>query len=343
MNSVKYILLISLWLFYSISFADNLNVTISKNHLNFAETDSIICSFYLNKAAQTTIKFVNVFGGEEIFVEENKERNRGWHDLMIHSDTLKSINPSSGVYYMEISGNYNGQEFYFSSFQKPWGESIDLTSAKYNAQTQTVFYDLPKFSMTRVRIGLDDGILFRTLQNWKPINKGEYQIFWDGYDQSGEYYTQISNPRLTLEGFGLPKTVFYLDNPENPENKTLAIYLPEKYDQYCLSEMATKAWTNPGDISFDVEVEGKTENLEIKVKIPTTDKNQDELAQIYSETNELYISLNNNFLTETQDAEMSGEFSIAVPELPKGDHIIMFNYIFKNGAFAIGVKEFTAE
>ena len=197
--------------------------------------------------------------------------------------------------------------------------------------------------MVRVRIGLDDGILFRTLQNWKPTNQGDYQIYWDGYDQSGTYLTQITDPRLTLEGFGLPKTVFYLENPENPENKNQKINLPEKYDQYCLSEMAKRAWSNPGDIAFDVDVAGNSDELEINVSIPQTDLNQDQLAAIYSETNELYISLNNNFLTETQDAEMSDDFTIAVPELSEGNHVIMFNYIFKNGAFAIGVKEFTAE
>ena len=115
------------------------------------------------------------------------------------------------------------------------------------------------------------------------------------------------------------------------------------YDQYSLSEMAERAWNNPGDIAFDVEVAGKSKELEIKVNVPVTQLNQEILAPIYTETNELYISLDNNFLTETADAEMSGEFSIAVPELEKGNHVIMFNYIFKNGAFAIGVKKFTAE
>ena len=325
------------------SYSDNLNVDISKNYLNIGESDSIVYNFYLNKSANTTIKFVNVYGGDEIVIEENKTRKRGWQNVIVHSDSIKSINPSSGIYYLEIKGSFDDSEFNYTSFQKPWGENIDLTTANYNHQSQNVSYNIPKFSMVRVRIGLDDGILFRTLQNWKPNNEGAYQIFWDGYDQSGTYLTQISNPRLTLEGFGLPKTVFYLENPENPENKMSSIHLPENYDQYCLSEMAIKAWSNPGDIAFDVEVKGKSDDLEININVPLSEQNDEQLAQIYSPTNELYISLNNNFLTETQDADLSGEFSIAVPELPKGDHVIMFNYIFKNGAFAIGVKEFTAE
>ena len=344
MKTIRYSMLTSLLMVItSLTYSDNLNVTISKNHLNLIESDSVVYSFYLNKSATTTIKFINVFGGSEILFEENKDRQRGWHEVMVHTDSIKSSDPSSGIYYLEISGKSNDKELYYSSFQKPWGESIDLTTANYNHQSQTVSYSLPKFSMVRVRIGLDDGILFRTLQNWKPNNEGDYQIYWDGYDQSGKYLTQISNPRLTLEGFGLPKTVFYLENSENPENKTLAISLPEKYDQYCLSEMAKKAWTNPGDIAFDVEVIGKSDELKINVTVPETKQNDEQLSKIYSAKNELYISLNNNFLTETADADLSGEFSIAVPELPKGNHVIMFNYIFKNGAFAIGVKEFTAE
>lgn len=340
MKTVSYTILIGfLMSIASVSYSDDLNVTISKNHLNFQSSDSLIYNFYLNKPAKTTIKFVNVYGGDEIVFEENKARERGWHEIMLHTDSLMANNPSSGVYYLEIQGN--GLNYH--SFQKPWGENIDLAGASYNTQSQTVSYAIDKFSMVRVRIGLNDGILFRTLQNWKPQNNGEYQIYWDGYDQSGKYLTQINNPRLTLEGFGLPKTVFYLENPEKPENKSGEVYLPDKYDQYCLSEMAKKAWTNPGDIAFDVEVEGKSKDLEIMISMPQTTINQEQLASIFSETNELYISLNNQFLTETQDAEMDGDFSIAVPELPKGNHVIMFNYIFDNGAFAIGVKEFTAE
>ncbi len=271
MNSVSYSILINLLMFLSIfSYSNNFNVSNSKNYLNIGKSDSIIYNFYLNKSAKTTIKFVNVYGGEEIVIETMKERKRGWHELMIHSDSIQNINPSSGVYYLEISGYSNEMELYYSSFQKPWGESIDLTGASYNSQSQKVSYNLSKFSMVRVRIGLDDGILFRTLQNWKPQNNGDYQIYWDGYDQSGKYLTQVNNPRLTLEGFGMPKTVFYLENPEKPENKSGEVYLPEKYDQYCLSEMAKKAWANPGDIAFDVEVEGKSKDLEILVNMPQT-------------------------------------------------------------------------
>ena len=52
-----------LMLISMMTFADNLNVDISKNQLRLDQTDSVMYSFYLNKPAITTIKCINVFGG----------------------------------------------------------------------------------------------------------------------------------------------------------------------------------------------------------------------------------------------------------------------------------------
>jgi hypothetical protein len=72
-----------------VAFSAKLNIELSKNALDLNATDSIIYKFYLPSGAHTNIKFVNIYGGDEIVVEENQSRAKGWHEVVLHSDSIK--------------------------------------------------------------------------------------------------------------------------------------------------------------------------------------------------------------------------------------------------------------
>ena len=82
-------------------FGGKFNISLSKNSLDLNQKDSIIYKFYLPSAAQTSIKFINIYGGEEIVFEESNPRTKGWHEVTLHSDSLKKYfgELSSAVYY----------------------------------------------------------------------------------------------------------------------------------------------------------------------------------------------------------------------------------------------------
>lgn len=173
----------------------------------------------LPASAKTTIKFINIYGGEEIAFETGKDRAKGWHEVKLHSDSI-SKGLSTGLYYVNISGNFTtGELIRFHSFQNPWGNFVMVKDPEFDRSSGKISYFLPKYSMVRIRIGLQNGGLFRTY-NWRPQDAGDNTFVWDGFDQTGN--TKVLGKleaTIKIAAFELPSTVFYLINQSNPENR----------------------------------------------------------------------------------------------------------------------------
>ncbi|MBL7092760.1 hypothetical protein ISS22_02185 [candidate division KSB1 bacterium] len=109
----------------------SIQADLSKRHILANQADSIVCTFRLPSKMNTSIKFVNVYGGEEIIIEENKPRSPGSQKIVLSSHLMNLQRFSSGVYYLQIQGeNEKNQTFNFDSFQEPWGEMVTATDVK---------------------------------------------------------------------------------------------------------------------------------------------------------------------------------------------------------------------
>ena len=317
----------------------NINLNISKQHIQLNQPNSIIYKFYLKNDSQTTIRFINIFGGDEILFEENNPRESGWHKVVLHSETLKRGNYRSGVYYLEIEGkDKNNKSIEFNSFQSPWGELVNVSNVEFNKKTGKITYDLPKLSMVRVRIGLKDGALIRTLINWEPRTKGNNNVFWDGYDQTGK--VKINEKLETIvqvQGFGLPQTTFYLYNDIKPIDRQLKLSYPENWKKYTVFYLAKNNWNNMYDSSIDFEIETKNDSS-FTLIFPESNIN-DKLNKFFTTDNEIYISLDGEFLCEHYGIKIPDQYTIAVSEFKKGKHVIVINLFLGVDNVAIGSKE----
>ena len=73
------------------------------------------------------------------------------------------------------------------------------------------------------------------------------------------------------------------------------------------------------------------------------EEKQREIDQIFSEGNEIYVSIDDEFFVEKQDVNITDSHTINIPELSKGKHLFIANLIFEGENVAIGLKEVFVE
>jgi hypothetical protein len=321
-----------------LSFSQRLNINLSKNHLNVTQADSVVYNFYLPSAAATTIKFVNIFGGEEIVREQEAQRNSGWHRLVLHADSMKTANHSSGVYYIDFFAESEAMRpVHFNSFAMPWGESVEVSDIQLDYQSGEISYQLPKTSFVKLRVGFQNGSLVRTLINLAPKAEGQNMIKWDGLDQSEKIEINKGlDPKALIIAYAIPGTSFYLINPDNPIDFSSDAVYPENWDKYALNPYARIDWNTNLDVLLQYDVV-PNQDTTLTFSFPTQAK---DFNDVFSPENEIYISVDNAYIVENPNVMVPGNYSIAFPQLPKGKHTAIVNIILPDNRIATGTSEF---
>jgi len=320
-----------------LSFSQKLNINLSKNTLDLSQRDSLVYNFYLPSAATTNIKFINIFGGDEIVFEQDVQKNAGWHQFVLYSDSLKSGDFSSGVYFIDFSGDGQGRPVNFNSFAMPWGQSVDVSDIQLDYQSGEVSYLLPKTSFVKLRVGFQNGSLVRTLINLAPRAEGQNTILWDGLDQSEKIEINSGlDPKALIIAYAIPTTSFYLINSNQPIDFTSEPTYPNNWDKYALNPYAKIGWDTNLDVILNYDVSrGEDETLTFDFPAQS-----DEFNDVFNPENEIYISVNNEYIVENPNVMVPGNYSIAFPELPKGKHTVIVNIILPDNKIATGTSEF---
>jgi hypothetical protein len=337
---MNYVLLLLLIVLVSHSvIGQRLNVSLDKDMLNMTSNDSILYKFYLSEPSKTTIKFTNIFGGKEILFEKGEKRNKGWHVINIKSDSIKKLtdNPTSGVYYITVIAAAEGRKAtQYNSFESPWGEPVVVTNLRYDSTTGRIHYSLPRTSMVKLRIGFPDGSLIRTITNAEPQHEGNYSVNWDGFDQTKAISAKLfSGLEAKVIAYALPKTAFILYNPAFPINNNALPSYPENFEKYALHPFAKIGWKNCVDLSLDFKVISNADDtfsFEFQ-------KQSDQFNKYYSAENEIYISVNGQYVVENPNVVVPGKYTIAFPGVPSGKQIVIVNLILPDNRISIGLKE----
>nr|NQU93474.1 hypothetical protein [Bacteroidota bacterium] len=336
---MKKLLLLSIIILPVFALSQRLTINLSGNSIDLADNDSLTCSFYLPNPTLTTIKYINVFGGEEILIEKEKSRNRGWQVIVLKSDSLRNTNHPSGIYYFEVTGRSDGkQNIDYNSFRSPWGESVEATDVVFDPNTGEISYQLPKTCFVKLRIGFNNGSLVRTLINLEPQKTGINMATWDGLDQSGKIKIGSDlNPKPQIISYAIPGTSFYLINPEKPVDFTAKATYPENWNKYALAPFAKIPWTTNLDVALQYSVTPNQDTtLSFDFPIQT-----EEFNSVFADENEIYISVDNEYIVENPNVLVPGNYSIAFPGLLQGKHTVIVNIILPENRIATGISEFT--
>ncbi len=320
-----------------LTFCGKLNVTLSKNSLNLDSKDSIIYKFYLPSGAHTNIKFINIYGGEEIMFEENNPRTKGWHEVVVHSDSLRQGNYSSGVYYAEVVALKDEQPVIeFNSFQGPWGNSVAAEQISFDSQSGEINYFLPNNCIAKTRVGYPNGSLVRTIAFGIPKENGSHSELWDGFEQSGKLSVKdMDGLTAKILAYEIPQTSFILMNVNNPVDFNAESTYPENWKKYALSSYAERSWKEDFDIGMDFSVkENEDQSLTFSFEEQTKT-----FTNHFSPENEIYISIHGAQPVENPNVAIPGDYTIAFGEIPKGLNFVLVNLILPDGKVAVGVKQ----
>ena len=77
------------------------------------------------------------------------------------------------------------------------GQEIKAHDFSYDADTGKIHYVLPRAARVRLRAGIKEGPLLRTIWDWQPQEAGEHEFTWDGADSSGNLHV-LKHPGLDL-------------------------------------------------------------------------------------------------------------------------------------------------
>ena len=314
-------------------------IKFSKNVLSTNRPDSVSCSFRLPQEMRTTITAINLYGGQSILLESGKQRSSGKNSFILNSKTPAIKVLASGLYYLILEGiQADGSRFYFDSFQSPWGEMITATDVIYDADSSELSFNLPRLSLVKVRLGLRDGPLLRTFVDWQPLNAGMQKIKWDGLDQSGQVdIRKAFKPIGQVFAVGVPQTAFFVINPDQPITTNGPALYPPDWKQYVLYPPAQVPWPENNDAAINFTVNAITDSS-FRITFPPQGEN---FNTIYSQNNELYITVDDQFICENPQIIVPGEYTIAWKHALKGRHHMLVNFIFDNNRIASAVKVVT--
>ena len=325
------------------SSAQYLNISLSKKSLDLNKKDSIIYKFYLPNETETTIKFINVYGGENILFETARKRAKGWHTVMLHTDSLKRKygNPTSGVYYITITGTKDKSDlFTYNSFQAPWGNTISADNIKFDKESGNISFDLSESCIVKSRIGYPNGALIRTLFYGIPKAPGTNTTRWNGFDQAGKINVrQMEGLTAQVIAYTIPKTAFILDNPRSLLKLNARPFFPEEYTKYALSTYAKIPYNDDFDVVINYNVNIKDGNM-LFLSFGSQDLS---FTNAFNPENEIYIYVEGATPVENPNVAIPGEYTIAFSPLPAGKHLVLVNIILPNNRIAVGIKELTID
>jgi len=155
----------------------------------------------------------------------------------------------------------------------------------------------------------------------------------DGFDQTKEVnIAQIRDVNPGVIAFAMPKTSFYLHNKDVSVNLDSDAVYPENWNRVALNPFAKVPWNTNIDVPLKFNVsEGKDNTLSFEF-----DSQSESFNSVFSSLNEIYISIDNEFMVENPNIMVPGQYTIAFPELSNGEHIVLVNIILPDNIVASG-------
>ena len=126
---------------------------------------------------------------------------------------------SSGVYvYTIFADHVDGRLARYDVTDETGGVELKTWELDFNEETGEISYVLPKAALVRIRIGMKEGALLRTLHDWVPQEAGRQVVPWDFKDQD-RLFTLNDHPNVqkNLLAFSLPDNSVIVRNEVSPE------------------------------------------------------------------------------------------------------------------------------
>lgn len=111
-----------------------------------------------------------------------------------------------GYYVFTLTGRTDDEKIkVYDPADETGGNLIQVRDAQLDALKGEIRYTMPKAGMVRIRAGLENSLLLRTLVDWEPRQAGLHKEPWDGLDQAGLINLfQLPEQKVSIFAYSLP-------------------------------------------------------------------------------------------------------------------------------------------
>jgi len=178
---------------------------------------TVTVSFSVNRSADVAVR---IYNQQQALVRTLAPAPRSPGPLTVQWDGRDDAGKLCGgqwfIYTIEATDE-DGHRVIYDPTEATGGQELQARKFVLDRKDGRMSYVLPKAAMVRIRIGLKDGPLLRTLVDWEPQLAGQHQQRWDGKDASG-IWDLSDHPRLdvNLSAYSLPANAIITDaGPES--------------------------------------------------------------------------------------------------------------------------------
>ena len=318
------------------------NVAHNRQAFDPSAGQTVIIDFEINKPASVEITIYDWLGRKiRTFNQPNLDAGNYSIDWDGNTDENKPAAGEVFLYVIKATGE-DGQTAVYNRAAKTGGYNPKKTKYKLDKDTGKIEYFLSKTCMVRLHVGLDEGMLARSIFEWKPHTAGRYIHQWNGKDESG--LMEILNyPDLRIN------FVCYT-LPENSIIKTGKLVPFAVGDNLTREQKKQRniIWATKGKYAHYQRDPLISHPIKFKVSFPDSDIKKEQVGDVpvvsgitktrieidpadkQHLTNtrfELMVYVDGVFVHETEEGSILLTFDLDTRSLSKGPHVITFNIL----------------
>jgi len=123
--------------------------------------------------------------------------------------------PSDAYCYLPASADYAPSPQGLLQLWQSAGERLECKDITYDPKSGEIRYLLPQAGRARVRVGISDGPVLRSLLDYAPLPAGRHTVAWDGKDSSGNEWSR-SAVAVHVWAFSLPQNCVIVQGATAP-------------------------------------------------------------------------------------------------------------------------------
>ncbi len=146
--------------------------------------------------------------------------------------------------------------------------SLPFTTSDLPGGNKEISYSIDKAALVSIRVGINNGPMYKIISNWELTQPGAYSVKWDGWD--GDHVIkvdQLANYLIDIKYIPVEIDALYVTNPKNISKKTIVpaseilrqinAFVP-KYSVAVSNKKIASNSKNNESINLDINVDDNT-------------------------------------------------------------------------------------
>ena len=173
-----------------------------------------------------------------------------------------------------------------------------------------ISYSLNETGLVSVRVGINNGPMYKVISNWELTQPGDYSVDWDGWDNDKVLKVdQLANYLIDVRYIPVEIDALYIKNPKN--ERSSAVPAPELLRQI-------HAFIPEFSVSVSDKTTTTLNNNSIDLNINVDEKTLTELSDI---PYEYVLYIDGERYGEIENSSSPYTWKISTKNLSKGNHI----------------------